>query len=108
MDGITKTEAARNLRQRGLSTIDIALELGITPSNVRSLFYAGSRKPRAKRPAETLGRTVVFPADVLDALGPFAAKRGIHPNTLARQIVTTVIDDGLVDAVLDDDGAAHV
>jgi hypothetical protein len=98
----TKTEAARELQQRGLSTLDIATELGISPNNVRSLFYAARCGPRNERSAESLGCAVRFPADVLEALGPFAARRGIHPNTLARQIVMTVIDENLVDAVLDD------
>lgn len=98
----TKTEAVIDLRKSGLTTRQIADMVGIEPNNVTALEHSARRGKRAKRPAETLGRTVLFPADVLDALGPFAAKRGVHPNTLARQIVTTVIDEGLVDAVLDD------
>jgi len=37
------------------------------------------------------------------ALAPHAARRGVHVNTLARQIVETVVDERLVDAVLDDE-----
>jgi len=29
-------------------------------------------------------------------------RRGIHPTSLARRIVATVVDEGLVDSVLDD------
>lgn len=60
-----------------------------------------ARKPRHSRAFE---RTVVFPADVLDALAPHAARRNIHPNSLARRIVEQAIDSNLVDAILDDDG----
>lgn len=101
----TKTETVIFLRKSGLTTREIAAKVGIEPKSVTALECSARRGKRAKRPAETLGRTVLFPADVLDALGPFAAKRGIHPNMLARQIVTTVLDEGLVDAVLDDEAA---
>lgn len=47
-------------------------------------------------------RTVLFPIELLDALAPHAARRGVKVNELARRIVETVVDGGLVDAVLDD------
>jgi len=50
-----------------------------------------------------MGRTIVFPVDILDALRPHAAKRGMHVNSLARRIVETVVDEKMVDALLDDE-----
>ena len=102
----TKTEAAIEMRQRGLSTLDIAEALAISTNNVRSLFYAGKRGKRARRAAEASTRTVLFPVEILVALGPAASKRGIHPNALARRIVETVVDEKMVDAVLDDGESA--
>jgi transcriptional regulator len=98
----TKTAHVLALRAQGLPTREIASRVGIEVKNVTALEHSAGRGKRAKRPAEALGRTVLFPADILDALGPFAARRGVHPNNLARKIVETVIDEGLVDAVLDD------
>jgi hypothetical protein len=40
------------------------------------------------------------------ALGPHAARRNMHPNCLARLIVETVVDEGIIDAVLDDGEAS--
>lgn len=99
----TRTAAVVALRRKGLSTGQIADSIGIAPNIVTALEHsAGRNKKRAIRPAEEMGRTVLFPVDVLNQLGPHAAKRGIHPNSLARLIVATVVDDNLIDSVLDD------
>ncbi len=62
------------------------------------------RKPtqRKPRPAEKHGRTVVIPAEVLERLEPHAQRRGITVNALARRIVAIAVDEGMVDAILDD------
>lgn len=89
------------LRAEGLSTTEIAGRLGIRHASVTAFEHSAGRR-RPQRPSEALGRTVLFPVDVLNALGPHAAKRGMHPNHLARLIVETVVDEGMIDAVLDD------
>jgi hypothetical protein len=99
----TRTDAVLALRAQRLSTAAIADGLGIAVKTVTALEHSAGRARRAPRRAEELCRTVLFPVEVLDALGPHAARRGLHPNHLARLIVETVLDDGLVDAVLDDD-----
>lgn len=77
--------------------------IGVSVKTVTALEHSALRSmKRAKRPAEEHGRTVLFPIDILDALAPHAAKRGIHPNSLARLIVETAVDDNLVDSILDD------
>lgn len=98
----SRTEAVLALRAQRLSTRQIAHAIGIEQKTVLALEHSAGRKTRAPRPAEQLGRTIVFPVDVLDALAPHAAKRGVHVNSLARLIVTTVVDEDLVDSVLDD------
>lgn len=36
-----------------------------------------------------------------------AAKRCIHPNSLARMIVEIAVDEGLIDSILDDDAVEY-
>ena len=100
----TRTDAVLALRKQRVSTAEIARRLGIEPKTVTALEYSAGRRQRAPRPCEEMGRTVVFPVDILAALSPHAAKRGVHVNTLARRIVETVVDEKMVDAVLDDGG----
>jgi hypothetical protein len=98
----TRTDAVLALRRRGLTTREIGTSLGIDPKTVTALEHSAGRAVRKPRPAEELCRTVLFPVEILAALGPHAARRGMHPNQLARLIVEQVVDDRLVDAVLDD------
>jgi transcriptional regulator with XRE-family HTH domain len=100
----SRTAAVHGLRAQGLSSAQIACAIGIGISTVSALECGSSRPTRCRepRPSEQLGRTVVIPVDVLDALSPHAARRGIHVNTLARQILCSVVDDNMVDAVMDD------
>lgn len=99
----TRTDAVVALRGLGLDTQQIADKCGISPSTVTALEYSAARsKARAKLPSEQQGRAVVFPVDVLSSLRRPALLRGVTPNELARRIVEAVVDDGLIDAVLDD------
>ena len=100
----SRTDAVCALREQGVSTPEIARQLGVQPKTVTALEHSAGRRRCSPRPAEEMGRTVVFPIYVLDALRPHAARRGIHVNTLARLIVETVVDEAMVDAVLDDAG----
>ena len=98
----TRTAAVVALRAAGLSSAAIAERIGISTATVTALEHSAGRRKQPSRPAKQLGRTVLFPTDVLDALRPHAARRGMHSNHLARLIVETVVDEGMVDAVLDD------
>lgn len=100
----SRTDAVLSLRAKGFTTGQIAAQIGIADATVTALEHsAGRSRQRAKRPAEENGRTVLFPRTILDRLGPHAARRGIHPNTLARMIVEIAVDEGLVDSILDDE-----
>lgn len=101
----SRTDAVFALRRQGLSTAAIAEKIGIESKTVTALETSAANKRwkrRAPRPSEELGRTVIFPVDVLDALGPHAARRNMHPNNLARLIVSTAVDEKMIDAILDD------
>jgi len=91
----------------GLRAPEIAKRLGLLESTVSShIDYARKKRGlpplRKRRPSETAARTVAVPRDVLAALGPAAARRGITINELARQLLEAIADDDIVDAVLDD------
>lgn len=112
VDGVrypSQALAIEALDGRGVSRRDIAARLDIATATVAgALWYAKRRANgarRATRPAEANGRTVLFPVDVLDRLVGPARARGISANELARRIVETAIDDGIIDAVLDDDSS---
>lgn len=98
----SRTAAIHALRKKGRNTREIALSIGITEKNVIALECSSSRPRRMPRPSESLGRTVVFPVDVLNSLGPHAARRNISTNHLVRLLISTVVDEGLVDSVMDD------
>lgn len=100
----SRTEAVLALRGDGCTTREIAFRIGIPEATVTALEHSSGRaKARAVRPAEANGRTILFPRDILDRLGPHAAKRCIHPNSLARLIVEIAVEECLIDSILDDD-----
>lgn len=99
----SRTAAVLALRAKGIHQRDIGVRIGISHSTVAALEASAKRTFRHKRPAEVNGRTVVFPIDILEALRPHAEKRNTTPNALARMIVDTVVDEGIIDAVLDDE-----
>lgn len=99
----SRSDAVLALRGKGLTTRQIADQIGVEPKTVSALEHSALRSSKRRaRPAEEHGRTILFPVDLLDRLRPAAARRGIHANQLARLIVETVVDDGLIDSVLDD------
>jgi hypothetical protein len=98
----SRTAAVLGLRQLGFSTGQIASAIGINSKTVTALECGSARPRRERSEYQYLGRAVLVPTDVLDALGPHAAKRGVSVNSLARLIICTVADEGMIDAVLDD------
>jgi DNA-binding CsgD family transcriptional regulator len=105
----SRSAAVLAFRLANMTTRQIAEKIGIAESTVTALEHSALRSTkRAARPAEEHGRTILFPRDLLERLGPHAARRCINPNSLARLIVETVVDEGLIDNVLDDEGVNYV
>jgi hypothetical protein len=100
----SRTAAVVAMRNEGATTGEIATAIGISRALVAGLEHSAGRAKGLRRDPQELCRTVLFPLDVLAALRPAAAARGIHPNHLARLIVETVVDESMIDAVLDDRG----
>jgi hypothetical protein len=95
----SRTEAVLALRKERLSTAAIAQRVGIEPKIVTALEASGKR---SRELASDGYRTVLFPPDLLRRLRPFAVRRDVSVNELARRIIEAAVDDGIVDAVLDD------
>jgi transcriptional regulator len=100
----SRTEAVLALRSQGLETKQIAQRIGIPPGTVTALEASALRSAaRKERPASEQGRAMLVPLDVLNSMRRAAFKRGLTPNELAGLIVSTVVDNKLIDAVLDDE-----
>ncbi len=94
----SRTDAVLALRAKGLTNNQIALKTGISVSSVAALISG----KKYKRPADLYQKTVRVDNDVLEALRPFAADRGIGVNQLCRNLLAAIADDELADAILDD------
>lgn len=90
------TDAVVALRAEGLTQAQVAARIGIRPANVSAL------ECQARRCRDRSERIVAFRAVLLDRLLPHARQRGISTHEMARQIVETVIEADIVDAVMDD------
>lgn len=88
--------AVTALRSEGLTTREIAGEIGQQPSSVLAMEY---RQYHAKRPRQL----VLDPRTILK-LQPAAQARGITVMALAGQLLDTIVRDQIIDAVLDDGG----
>lgn len=91
------------LRAQGLGTEEIAQRIGGTVTNVRSLERYARRRSRPL-PVEAI--ETLLPERVTLLLGPEARKRNLTLNRLIIQLLTTIADDNMVGAVLDDRGVA--
>ena len=100
----SRSAAVVGLRAKGASTAEIARRIGIFAKTVGALESSYARpKTRDQGPRDE-GRAILLPADIIAKLTRHAARRGIHPNSLAREIVNRVVDENLIDAVMDDAG----
>lgn len=99
----TRTDAILALEAQGLSPVEIGRKLSMPPSSV-SVLSAGGRRSLKRRDAEGFMRMGLVPVELTAAMKPHAEARGVSLAELARRILTAVLDDKIVDAVLDDGG----
>ena len=98
----SRTAAIRDLYAKGLTTSEIASRLGISAS------YVSALRNGAKRAWGECGdgtSEVKVANKVLTKLIDEAARRGVSPRTLARDILEVVTRDDLFVAVLGKVGA---
>lgn len=98
----SRTDAVLALRAQGCSTRDIANRLDIETKTVTALEVSATRSRQRRSTEDPTGRLVLVPVDILNSMRRAASRRGLTPNQLARRIVEAVVDEGLIDAVLDD------
>ncbi|SUZ33907.1 hypothetical protein ROE7235_03688 [Roseibaca ekhonensis] len=94
----SRLAACRALQAQGLSTKQIAAEFArageaISESNVNTTLCNGRRREFG---------TFEMGLRHFDQLLPHAHARGVAPRELATRLLATVIEAGLIDAVLDD------
>lgn len=97
----TRTAAVVALRAKRFTLQQIADQIGIKVATVSALEHKYKRKMAEQN------RTILFPTSMLEKLEKPAKHRGLSSNQLIREIVEAVVDDGLIDAVLDDGGVAR-
>ena len=88
-------EAVLALRARGIAPTEIAARLGITPNCARSHIHMAGKAAAAP-----------LPLDLVEALAPHAARRGLTVPALAVDLLSEIAEAGLVDAILDDGAGA--
>ncbi|CAA2142820.1 hypothetical protein [Hyphomicrobium sp. ghe19] len=89
----SKSAAIEAMKAANMPPKEIAAAIGISLRNYYRL-EAYTRKGR--------GRQIVLSRDMMDAAAPHAKVRNISVHELMRQILETVLEEGMVDNVLDD------
>jgi hypothetical protein len=95
----SRTAAVLALRSNGMSTEAIAARIGIEEKTVLALEASGKR---SRQLVADGGGTILLPPDIMVRLRRVAAHRTMSAGELARRIIEVVLDDGIVDAVLDE------
>jgi hypothetical protein len=99
----SKTAAVRDMfDNKKMRRGEIADALDMELAQVNSLLFY-SKNGKRQIPASNKGRHVEMPGALFAMAKDHAEKRGITPHELFRRIVSTVLDDGIVDAILDDE-----
>jgi len=94
----SRTAAALAMSAEGMNYKEIAHKIGINPGIASSLISGAKNK----RPSVERQKTVCIENEVLEALRPAAIRRGISVNKLCRDLLATIADDDITDAILDD------
>mgnify|MGYP001796789334 CR=1 FL=1 len=94
----TRAAACVALHAQGLKHGEIGQKLGIAKGTVCALIAS----QKGRRAEDFYQRTVRVDETVLSELKPHAKKRGLRVHQLVRELVHCVVQEGLVDAILDD------
>lgn len=96
---------------QGLPPREIAARAGVTSNHCSTVLSharaTGAEIPRfgpgrIAKPNGRAKRALVIAADLARDLEPFADRRGVSVQEIVRRLVTAVVEDGIVDAILDD------
>lgn len=97
----SQTAAIRALKAQGMQLSEIAQLLGMKTNNVTSAASTAA-KHRARSVDYGKPQQVYLGIRTIAALKPYAEARGVLPTKLVQMLIDTVVRDGMVDAVLDD------
>ena len=101
----SRTAAILSMLESGMSRQAIARELEISTSTVGVLIHSATRRSGSGDDGGRPPSMVSINYDVMRELRPHARRRCTTTLALAQQLIETVVEAGLIDAVLDD-GAA--
>lgn len=97
-----KTRRILELRAAGWTNTEIATEMECSYSTV-SVTLSQARR---RMPVDRFSRTfIALTEDERAELDEYAARAGVAPNRLARQIIVRALDEGLVPVILGGDPA---
>lgn len=93
----SKSDAIRDLLSKGVDREEVARRLDLSKKDYGALEASAMRVTSSRRkPGLNL------PPHLIERARRLAARRGISVHELARRIITTVLEDNIADAVLDD------
>ena len=98
----SRTAAVVALRQKGMTTREIANRIGVEVKTVAALECSAARTHHHGTRNVAIGVVGTIPLNVRQLLRPHAARRAISVDQLIREVVASVAHGNLVDAVLDD------
>jgi hypothetical protein len=107
MTGNTESQIIA-LAEQGMRPCEVAEIVGRRPATVYHYLNLARKRgkaiPKFRTGSGWGGGRFLVPVDpsMKDALAGAAAQRGIDPRELATLILNTVVNGGLIDAVLDD------
>lgn len=107
---MTLTETVGRLAYEGISDIRIAEETNTSIETVRKLVSRCRDRHSAgvhRKDMAKYGFLVRLPQPSIEALIRQASYRSCKPTELAERVLDRVFCDGLVKAVLDDNGGSH-
>lgn len=106
---LTREQQEEIVRQAhaGVKIKDIAASVGCAYDTARLVILRARRagepiafRRRVGRPIKSNGHKLHVPVALMTDLDELAKARGITPQDLARDILTTVVEDNLINAVL--------
>lgn len=103
----TRTDAALALKAQGLGSAAIARQLGISPNAASGLISSARRTVGRGGDGASVSlssdRDNPFPSHIRFLLRPAAARRGLSVDRLISDLIAVIAEDGLADAILDDE-----
>ncbi|PWE32754.1 hypothetical protein DDZ14_08385 [Maritimibacter sp. 55A14] len=96
----SRTAAVVALRNQGKTFAQIGRMIGITAKTASALAHSAQRSHR--HDLNEIRPDAVLDGEAINALQPYATRRGLTVGELVCLLIETVVEDQIIDAVLDD------